>query len=253
MKLTAIVLTHNNEAILKRSLDSLKFADEVIVVDDNSTDGTLQIAKSLGAKTSVHDLHNDWAQQRNFALTKANGEWVLFLDSDEVVSGELEKEISARLKNPQDSVQGFFLKRYDSFFGRELRFGETGNVRLLRLAKRNVGKWENAVHEVWKIAGEVAFLKNPILHYPHQTLLEFGLDIDRYSSLAAKEFAKTRRFASWQTIVLPIGKFISNFLFKLGFLDGFPGFTVAFMMSLHSLIVRIKQYELLAPRGLEER
>lgn len=122
-------------------------------------------------------------------------------------------------------------------WGKELKHGETGNVKLLRLAKRDAGLWVRAIHEIWEIKGRVGELKNPLLHYPHQTLREFIADIDWMSTLHAEENKKEgKRSDLFKIIFYPKLKFIDSWILKLGFLDGTPGFIVAIMMSLHSFL-----------------
>lgn len=239
--LSAVVLAHNNEKTILRTIESLHFCDEIIVIDDQSTDATGEISRKAGANVVSHALHEDFAGQRNFALTKTKGDYILFVDSDEVVPIPLAQEISESIK--ANEVDGYFLKRTDYLYGKPLRFGETQSVRLLRLAKKNAGSWERAVHEVWEIHGKTKTLENPIQHYPHPTLHEFIEDINRYSTLHAEELAKEGKKATWLQIILyPKAKFFVNYVYKQGFRDGMPGLILALMMSFHSFLARGKLY-----------
>jgi len=259
--ISSVVLSHNDSAILSRCLTSLGWCDEVIVVDDNSTDGTIDVARKLGAKAFFHPLNDDFAAQRNFGLEKAKGEWILFVDSDEVVTEELASEIrtilSSRAKrgdlyesleiaspserSRNDNVSGYYIKRKDFLWGRELTHGETGSVKLLRLAKKNVGKWLRPVHEEWKIRGKVGTLTHPLLHYPHQNVAQFLEKINRYSTLYARYLhSQGVKEPVWQIIGKPMPKFFVNYVWRLGFLDGTAGIVVALMMSFHSFLVRAK-------------
>lgn len=242
MKITAVVLTKNEARRLKKCLEGLSFCDEVIVVDDDSKDKTRQIAKQAGAKVYQHSLKDNYAQQRNFGLKKAKNEWVLFVDADEKVSPVLKTEIL----NFQFSIfNGVYLKRKDWFLGRWLNHGETGRVKLLRLGRKNAGRWQRKVHEFWQIEkGRVGELKSPLLHFPHSTLTDFLDKINEYTSLHAEELIKEgRKFQFWQVILYPTAKFLVNYFWRLGFLDGFPGLVSAWMMSFHSLVTRIKIWE----------
>lgn len=239
--ITAVVLTHNDASIITRCLHGIQWCDEVIVVDDNSTDGTMAIAKKFGAKAYIHPLHDDFAAQRNFGLEKAKGPWALFVDSDEVISDELAREIQG-LSLDQN---GYFMKRKDWWGGRWLTHGETGNTKLLRLAKKDAGKWEQPVHEEWKIAGNVKTLVNPLLHYPHQNVAQFLEEISRYSGVYAKYLAvKGIREPMWHIVAKPVSKFFVNYIWRLGFLDGTAGVVIALMMSFHSFLVRGKLWQL---------
>lgn len=232
--LTGIVLTKNNQRTLNACLNSLRFCDEIIVFDDFSTDSTRQIARRFTKKIYRHHLKN-FAKQRNKALSHATSDWVLFLDSDEVVTKPLAKEILEAIKKP---YQGFFLRRQDLFLGHQFRFGETANVRLLRLAKKNAGIWRDPVHEYWNVAGPTKNLKNPLLHNRDLTISQFIDRLNFYTDLASKS-----AHFNFLDLLKPPLKFLYNYIFLLGFLDGFPGLTMAYLMSLHSLSVRIKAWQ----------
>ncbi len=147
------------------------------------------------------------------------------------------------------SVSGYPIKRQDHFMGKDLRFGETANVTLLRLARKSAGKWHRPIHETWQVKGEIAQLKNPLLHYPHHSISQFIKSINFYTDLEAKHRLspeKPNKFGVvTQMLFFPPAKFIYNYIVLLGFLDGIPGFIMALMMSLHSFMVRAKTYEIL--------
>lgn len=237
MNLSVVILTKNEEKNIVECLKSLSFADEIIVVDDDSTDNTAQVSKELGARVFTRKLNSNFAAQRNYGLEKARGSWVLFIDADELVSRALRDEIIQTTSNPTHSYSGFYIKRADYLWGKELKYGETGKIKLLRLAKGNIGKWKRRVHEVWEIEGNKLTLKNPILHYPHPTVADFVVHINRYSTLHAKANKEEGKSASViKIIVWPIGKFIHNYFIKLGFLDGIVGFIIALSMSFSSFL-----------------
>jgi len=244
--ISAVILTHNNQEMIGDVLDTLKWCDERIIVDDNSTDKTLEVVKPYNATVIQHVLVDDFAAQRNIGLGKAKGEWVLFVDSDELVPVALQKEILKAIRQQADRVQGYYISRKDILFGRELKYGETANVKLLRLAKKTAaGTWERKVHETWNVQGSVAYLTTPLLHYPHESISQFLRQINRYTTINARVFYNERkRVSSWQIIAYPIAKFIQNYLFRLGFLDGVAGFVIAMMMSFHSFLTRGKLWEL---------
>jgi glycosyltransferase involved in cell wall biosynthesis len=255
MKISAVVLTKNEEKNIERCLKSLGFCDEVIIVDDYSIDNTRdQISKIkdqndiLNIKIFEKHLNNDFATQRNFGLSKATNEWVLFIDADEEVSEELKTEIVLLFHGSIIKENAFYLKRRDYFWNEELKFGEVKKIRnlgLVRLVKKSSGKWMGNVHEVFHTAKNAGQLNNFINHYPHPSLKEFINDINSYSDIRAEELnnqdVKTNVL---QIIFFPFLKFIYNYFFNLGFLDGPAGFTYAFMMSFHSFLVRAKLYQL---------
>jgi len=239
--ISAIVLTKDEEQNISGCLKSLSFCDEIIVIDDNSSDQTATIAKKLGAKVFHHQLEGDFAQQRNFALTKAGGDWILFVDADERISEKLKKEILHSIQIPDNSNNGYYLKRFDHMWGKQLSHGEIGTLRLLRLVKNNAGKWKGHVHETLFVTGQTGQLKNPILHYPHPSVAQFLEAINIFSTIRAKELYEKKKPSSAIAIVAyPLGKFLQNFVLRYGFLDGTAGLVFAIIMSFHSFLVRGK-------------
>ncbi len=244
-KLSVVVLTKNCERELGQALPSLSFCDEIIVIDDHSTDDTIVIAKSHDAIVYQKELDDNFALQRNYGLRKATGEWVLYVDSDEVVSKELAREIEETISKETEhkTYEGFYIKRRDIQFGKLLKFGETGSTRLLRLGRKESGVWDRAVHEVWQIKGALGELQNPLLHYPHATVAEFISEINRYSTINARVLLREGKHSSFVMIILyPLGKFLHNYFWKLGILDGTAGFMVAICMSFHSFLTRARMY-----------
>lgn len=241
--IAAVVLTKNEAENISGCLKSLTWCNELIVIDDLSTDGTPEIAKKFGARVFSRFSASNFASQRNFALRKATSEWVLFIDVDEKVTQNLKKEILSNLKERKDVV-GFRMKRQDIFLGRKLRFGETARVELLRLGKRDAGIWKRPVHEVWEIDGRIGELKEKLIHLPHPTITDFLSEINNYTEIESQYRKKLgRRSSLIELLTYPSAKFVKNYFFLLGFFDGLPGLVMAFMMSLHSLCVRVKMMQ----------
>lgn len=244
-KLSVVILTKNEEKNIERCLSAVSFADEVIVVDDHSTDKTVEIAKKNKATVYEHALENDFAAQRNFGLQKAEHEWILFVDADEVVSPDLQKEITQSLLNSK--YDAYKLRRRDFFWSQELKHGETQKVRnngLIRLMKKSSGEWSGSVHEEFHTKANVGMLKKFIDHYPHQTIKEFLESVNHYSTLRARELQKLgKKTNSLEIVALPFGKFLLNYFLFLGFLDGPAGFAYSFFMSFHSFLVRAKLFQ----------
>jgi glycosyltransferase involved in cell wall biosynthesis len=246
MRISAVVLAKDEEKIIKRCLDSLSFCDEIIVIVDDTLN--IRIFEVLNKYTNIvvykRKLNDDFAAQRNFGLEKAKGEWTLFVDADEIVSEELKKEIinTVNIKN-----SAYYIKRRDWFWGRELRYGETQKARnkgLIRLVKKNSGIWKGRVHEEFIPDSKSLTLNNFIEHYPHQTIKEFLQSINFYSTLRSRELFHQKKSTNvFEIVLFPFGKFILNYFLYLGLLDGAEGFVYAFMMSLHSFLVRAKLYQ----------
>ena len=256
MKITAVVLTKNEEKNIQRCLKSIDFCDEIIIVDDYSTDNTKdQISKiknqndKLNIKIFEKHLNKDFASQRNFGSSKATNDWILFIDADEEISQTLKKEIISLFHGSIISKDSFYLRRRDYFWEKELKHGEVGHIRqigLVRLIQKNSGKWLGSVHEVFHTANNPGRLKGYLDHYPHATLKEFINDINYYSTIRSEElFNRGTKTNIFEIVIFPFGKFIYNYFLNFGFLDGPAGFTYAFMMSFHSFLVRTKLYQLI--------
>lgn len=245
--ITAIILVKNEDKLINECIKSLNFCDEILVIYDNSTDGTIDAINRLSnkkVKVIRHPLDNNFSQARNFGLSKARNGWVLFVDSDEVVSDALAYEVSSAVGLKDQNLRnfnGFYIRRIDFMWRRPLKYGETGNIKLLRLARKYSGLWEGRIHEKWKIRGIVGTLKNSIIHRPHQTMSEFLSKINFYTNIRAQElYVKEVKAYWWSIISYPISKFIVNYFMKRGFLDGVHGLVFAITMSFHSFLVRGK-------------
>jgi len=197
--------------------------------------------KNLTIVTIKKPFIKDFAKERNQAMKNLKTRWVLFVDSDEEISKELLKEIKQAIKNNQYNYQ---LKRQDWFLNRKLRFGETSKVRLTRLVQKRTGQWQGKVHETFKSKLAIKTLKHPLIHQRNINISQFLDRLNSYTDIRVKELLQQNQsFSLFQLLFYPPLKFIHNYIFKLGFLDGLPGFVIAFLMSLHSLFIRIKLYE----------
>ncbi|OGM13582.1 hypothetical protein A3A76_03330 [Candidatus Woesebacteria bacterium RIFCSPLOWO2_01_FULL_39_23] len=233
--LSTVILTKDNELNIAECIKPLDFSDEIIIIDDFSGDKTVAIAKKLSAKVFKRKLNDNFAAQRNFGLDKASWEWVLFLDPDERISDNTAAEILIAIK--EENYAGFYFKRNDYFAGKLLSHGEVGSVRLLRLGRKDAGRWTRRIHETWNIDGSKAELKNPIMHYPHPRISDFIKNINYYASLHVRENMHEGKISNiFKIIFYPKYKFIKFYFFKLGFLDGVAGFVYAVIMSLHSFL-----------------
>lgn len=245
--ISVIILTKNEEKNILDCLESISWADEIIIIDDNSEDRTLDVVRqlSLVKKIKIYkkSLENDFSNQRNYALSKATKEWVLFLDADERVSNDLREELNTLIVNEKNEhkYDGFYIKRKDILWGKMLKHGEIGNIKLLRLARKKAGVWYGKVHEEWQVEGKISDLENYLIHYPHQTVSEFLKEINFYTSIRARElYEKKVQVSLLDIIIYPKAKFILNYFIRLGFLDGIEGFIFAIFMSFHSFMVRGK-------------
>ena len=240
--ISVVVLTKNEEKNIIDCIESIQFCDEIIIIDDNSTDRTLDLVKRFDDKIKVfkRDLNGNFSQQRKFGVEKTTNDWVLFIDADERVGSGLAAEIKENV-TPNSVYGGFLIPRIDHMWGRKLMHGETGNIKLLRLFNKQKGNLKGVVHETWETRSKVGFLTNPIQHFPHPTISEFLKEINFYTDLRAKELYDQGIKVSWISIVFYTkGKFVVNYFLKLGFKDGMPGLVHAIVMAFHSFLVRGK-------------
>lgn len=241
--ISAVVLTKNSEDTLSRCLDSLQWCKEIIIIDDNSSDKTIEIAKKYNTKIFIHQLNNNFSEQRNFGLSKASFDWVFFVDSDEIVPKELADEIHQQIEQFYPQFQAFAIRRQDFMWGKRLRFGDTHESYFIRLGRKEKGKWRGKVHEVWNIMGKIGRLKNPIYHYPHPNISEFLSDLNQYSSLRAEElYAKKIKASAIDIVLFPFVKIIYLLVIRQGIRDGVAGIVHALLMSFYSFLVRGKLY-----------
>ncbi len=238
--LSAVLIAKNEEKNLPDWAACLSWCDELVIISDQSTDSTEALAKKLGAHVFTHALTNDFAAQRNFALQKATSEWVLFVDGDERVTPQLAQEIQEKIAQ-KNAPDGFYIRRSDFLFGKMLKFGDAGTTSLLRLAKKNAGHWKLPVHEVWDVQGRTETLTHPLYHYPHPTIDEFLSEINTYSTIRAQELYEKKIQSNYFSILAyPAGKFLENYFYHLGVLDGEAGLVSALIMSFYSFLVRGK-------------
>lgn len=239
LSLTAVVLTHNSQDHLIDCLDSLTWCPNVLVLDDNSTDYTLEIVRQRDLQLIKHDLNHDFASHRNFALQQVKTDWTLFIDDDERVTPKLAKEITTSLQHTDNNA--FRIHRHDMFLGKLLKYGDVGQWNDIRLARTRSGKWHGRVHEVWQTSGPTGQLRNAFLHFPHPTIAEFIDQINIYTSIRAKELHAKGQGSNWLHILAyPVAKFIQTYMYKQGYKDGVHGLVYAIFMSFHSFLVRSK-------------
>jgi glycosyltransferase involved in cell wall biosynthesis len=226
--LSVAIITHNEEANLERSLGSVAWADEIVVVDSGSTDRTAEIARNFRVRFFLEEWKG-FAGQKNSALEKCRCDWILSLDADEALSDELAKEIWKLLDGdpPQD---GYAMPRQNLFLHKWMRHGGFYPDPKLRLFRRGAAEFEaRPVHETVHFVGQAGRLKGSLVHYAYPTLADYIAHMDRYSSLGAetainqgKAGKALPRFLG-NVLLNPLATFFYNYLFRLGFLDGREG------------------------------
>jgi len=238
MGLTAIILTNKNPSAIKLISNTVSFANEIIYL----VDGVEKNIESGKTKIYFRKLDHDFASQRNYALSKASHDWVLFIDDDEVVSKKLALEIQNAITSSENS--GYYLKRVDRYHHQILNHGETGDIKIIRLGRKSAGAFVRPVHEVWKINGEVGKLKENLIHERGELVSPFISRMAFYGPIDAQQLTiEGKPFAIWRLALYPKAKFILNYFIKFGFLDGLAGLFHAYLMSIQSLSVRVFQWQ----------
>ncbi len=235
--LSATLITRNEAKHMARAIRSLAGADEIIVVDDGSTDGTQQIARDLGARVIEHAWQG-FAAQKNFATAQATHDWILSLDADEELNADAQAAL-ARWKGSSPSASGYRLARRAYYLGRWILHSGWYPDYKLRLYDRRHGQWEGSfVHESVTVAGPVETLEGEILHYTCDSLTEHRERIEFYTDLAAREMIAQHKSAGWISRSLaPLWVFLFAYFIRLGVLDGPQGFLIAWMAARY---VRLK-------------
>lgn len=226
--LSVAIITKNEEANLSRTLESVRWADEVVVVDCGSTDRTVEIAENFGARVFI-ERWRGFGKQKNFAIKQCTSEWVLSLDADEEVSPELAEEIRQLLAGAP-AAQAYFVRRRNLFLGRWIRRGGYWPDPKLRLFRKGA-VWfeERSVHETMQYSGATFRLKGSLIHHAYPTLESYLDHMNRYSSLGAEQaIAKGKTSKNlpaflWNIVLNPAATFAYNYIFRLGFLDGREG------------------------------
>lgn len=225
-RMSAIIITKNEAARIGECLDSVAFADERIVVDDNSSDGTGDIAAQKGARVVTHAFAG-FGAQKNFALSLAQGDWVLSIDADERVTPALRAQIETAIG--KSDADGYEFPRLSSFCGRTMRHSGWYPDYVLRLFRRGRARFsDDAVHERVICDGPVARLSEPLLHTPVVRLEDAISRMDRYSTAGAEMLvAKGRRVSFFSGVAHGLWTFLRTYVVQAGFLDGREGFLLA--------------------------
>jgi glycosyltransferase involved in cell wall biosynthesis len=239
--LSVIIIVKNEKDNIRNCLESVKWAQEIVVVDDWSTDSTLEICKEYTDRIYQKKL-TSYGEQKQFALDKATGEWVLSIDADEIVTPELKREISAAINQKFD---GFYIKRRFYFLNHLMRFGGCGREKYLRLFKRNKGRFgEGLVHEKIIVNGKIGQIKGYIIHKSYKDIFHYFEKFNRYTTLAAEQKFKQGKKATLYHFFIPLLEFFYKFFLKLGFLDGIPGFLWASFSSFYVFTKYAKLWEM---------
>jgi len=240
-KISVVIITGNEENNIKDCLKSVKWADEIIVVDSESSDETAKIAKEFTDKVFINKW-DGYSAQKTYALSLAESDWVLSIDADERVSDELAKEI---LEKDLTKHNGYFIKRDNFFLGKLIRGCGWGNDLQLRLVKKTQTTLsDRMVHEKFIVKGSVSNLKNSFSHYSYTNLKDAFIKINNYSTLEANEKATYKSVNLFTLLLRPPIYFLHHFIIRKGFIDGVYGLIISYMHMITKLQVQLKIMEI---------
>ena len=244
------VVTLNEEDRLRACLESVVWAEDLVVIDAGSSDKTVAIAREFTDRVQFR-AWDGYGTQKNFAIGQCRGDWILSLDADERVSEALRKEIQATLgREPREA--GFFVPRRNLFQGRWMRHGGLYPDRQLRLFRRGQGAFvERAVHESVRVEGPTGRLRTPLIHESYRSVADVVTRLNRYSDLAAADLAAAGRGGSLVDLLArPAWRFVSMYLLRAGFLDGWRGLLLARLHAHYVFVRAAKVRELSSAREL---
>lgn len=229
IKLTVIIPTLNEESNIQRALDSVFFADEIIVIDSYSKDGTVKILKNNNV-TLLQRKFDDFSSQKNYAIQQASNNWVLMIDADEEVTVELRKEIK-NILSKELNVVGFYIKRNNFVENKRLKYGGYSS-KIVRLFNKNHCFYKGIVHETILTTGKLENLVGKINHYTYKDYDQFKKKMNYYAILRAQElFLKGNRVTLFHSYIKPFVRFLIHYVIKLGFLDGKKGVVFSYLMA----------------------
>lgn len=226
-KLTAIIPTGNEIHNIEEVIASVNFADEILIVDSFSTDGTFEKAKALNTKV-IQRAYQYSASQKNWAIPQAKHEWILLVDADERITPKLKDEIIAILKNPDEGSVAYWIGRDNHFMGEHVKYSGWKNDAVIRLFKRDYCKYEDKhVHAEILTNGDVGRLTHKMYHNTYISMDKYLEKMNRYAWLQAKDYdSKTGKLTPYHFVIKPFWGFFKHYIIQSGFRDGIVGFTI---------------------------
>jgi len=253
MKISVILATYNEEKNIKDCLESIKdLADEIVIVDGTSTDKTVEIASYYTKKIFIRENPLMFHKNKQYAIEKATGDWILYLDADERVTPSLKKEIKSVIRNPKSEINGFWIPRKNIIFGKWIRYTGWWPDYQLRLFRRGKAFLPcKSVHEQPQLTGKAGYLKNPLVHYNYQTVSQFVQKLNKlYTENDKNIFLSEGKKFNWQDVIhFPSNEFLKRFFLEEGYKDGFHGLVLSIFQAFSSFVTFTKIWE---TRGFPE-
>jgi glycosyltransferase involved in cell wall biosynthesis len=238
------MIVFNESKHIEDAINNIDFADEIIVIDSFSTDGTFEKLQKLKHVKVIQRKFKNFADQRNFAISQATKDWILFIDADERITEKLKQEIQSEITIPSNIIAYMFKRKY-FFKQKRIRFCGFQTDTTYRLFKKGFFKYDETkiVHEMPIIDGKSKILKNDMLHYCFDSAAHYKSKMEHYASLKALElFKKGKKPSVFHFYIRPLYKFLVNYIFRLGFLDGIEGFQICYL-SAYGVYYRYKELE----------
>ena len=236
MKITATIITLNEERNIDRAIESLRCCDEILVLDSGSSDRTLEVSRKLGARV-IERAWVNYAAQKNTAAELASNDWILSIDADEALSETLDGEI-LNIKKNGPAFDAYTMPRLAQYLGRWILHSGWYPDRKVRLYNRSKARWVgDFVHESVRVTGAVGHLEANLLHFTCQSLSEHLKSMDRYTTLAAEELVhRKQKVAPYRLFLDPAWTFARSYILQRGFLDGMEGLAIAHMAALYTFL-----------------
>ncbi|MEO9513863.1 MAG: glycosyltransferase family 2 protein [Flavobacteriaceae bacterium] len=233
-KISALIITYNEIGYIEKCIDSISFADEIIVVDSYSNDGTFEYLQKRESVQVIQHPFENFTAQKSYALKQASNDWVLFLDADEVVTYKLQNEIIDTVNNP-NACEAYWFYRKFMFQNAPLNFSGWQTDKNHRLFKKSKVRFtdKKIVHESLEVDGNSCILKEKLTHYCYKNYEDYKGKMLHYGRLKAKEaFYKEKHFNYLFMILKPFWKFFNHYILRLGFLDGKKGIVICYLNAL---------------------
>ena len=238
-QLSVVISVFNGEKELDDCLRSVSFADEIVIVNNSSTDKTEDVGRKYTDKIFTRPNNPMLNVNKNFGFSKATGDWILCLDADERVTPELRDEIKNQISNLKDKADGYWILRKNIIFGKWIEHTGWYPDHQLRLFRNGKGKFpEKHVHEMVKVSGETSHLKNNLLHYNYITVSQFLNKLNIYVANEAEQLIRNGYTFKWQDAIrFPVKEFLSRFFAREGYKDGLHGLVLSLLMAFYHLLI----------------